>query len=220
MYRSRRRRSSPLLPLIFLGMIAGIGFLIYDSFIARPNSSAPTPQPTAAVTQEAGTQAVDSAAPTPQPAGSPVPGLEPDIINASLFIPTAGIIAPIIRVYLDGTSWDITNLGMNVGHLQGTAWVDSGPGNIVLSGHVEMSDGRKGIFANIKDLKTGDVVILREGGEERRYAVTFTGVVEPDDLTPLYPTANERLTLITCGNYDFFQDNYLDRVVVVAERVT
>lgn len=215
MYRSRRR-SSPLLPLLFLGFIAGIGFLVYDNFIAKPQNAA-SPQQT--ITQETVPTVADSG-PTVQPAGSPVPGAQADIADASLFIPNAGIIAPIIRVYLDGTSWDISNLGMNVGHLQGTSWVDAGPGNIVLSGHVEMSDGRKGIFANIHDLKQGDVLILREGGEERHYAVTFTGTVQPDDLTPLYPSADDRLTLITCGNYDFFQDNYLERVVVVAERVT
>jgi sortase A len=123
-----------------------------------------------------------------------------------------------VQVYLDGVSWDVTNLGMNVGHLQGTAWLEDA-GNIALSGHVELADGRAGVFASLHELKPGDLVVLRQGGSERRYSVTEVKTVQPEDLTPLYPTIEERLTLITCGNYNFFQDTYLERVVVVAQRI-
>jgi sortase (surface protein transpeptidase) len=41
----------------------------------------------------------------------------------------------------------------------------------------------------------------------------------PDDLTVLYPTTDERLTLITCDSYDFLQDAYLERMVVIADRI-
>jgi len=44
--------------------------------------------------------------------------------------------------------------------------------------------------------------------------------VEPDDLTPLYPSTTEQLTLITCGSYNFFSDEYEIRTVVVAERLS
>ena len=81
-----------------------------------------------------------------------------------------------------------------------------------------MADGRAGIFASLRDLKKGDPVILRQNGSEIRYFVNEVRTVKPDDLTPLYPTQTAQLTLVTCGKYDFFQDAYLERVVVTAER--
>jgi sortase (surface protein transpeptidase) len=35
----------------------------------------------------------------------------------------------------------------------------------------------------------------------------------------LYPTDTDRITLITCDSYDFLQNTYQDRLVVVADRV-
>jgi LPXTG-site transpeptidase (sortase) family protein len=97
--------------------------------------------------------------------------------------------------------------------------MNSSQGNIVLAGHVEMVDGRRGIFATIGELEIGDPLYLSQDGEERVYQVTQLFTTAPDDLSVLYPTTDERVTLITCSNYDFLQDSYLDRVVVIAERV-
>lgn len=140
------------------------------------------------------------------------------ISDATIFIPSAGVLAPIVEVFLDGQSWDVSKLGANVGHLQGTSWLDA-PGNVVLSGHVEMANGGRGVFASLEELKEGEPIIVTYKGVERRYAVTELKHVEPDDLTPVFPTAGDRLTLITCDSYDFLQDAYLQRVVVVAERI-
>jgi LPXTG-site transpeptidase (sortase) family protein len=136
--------------------------------------------------------------------------------QTTMVIPTAGIFAPVIQVYLDGVSWDVSQLGANAGHLQGTPWFDAG-GNIGLAGHVEMADGRPGIFAQIDRLKIGDPIEITDRGVLHRYAVRVVKKTSPDDLTVLYPTPTDRLTLITCGAYDFLQDAYQERVVVVAE---
>ncbi|HEX2618627.1 MAG TPA: class F sortase [Phototrophicaceae bacterium] len=139
--------------------------------------------------------------------------------EAELFIPEIGVSAAIIPVFLDGESWNVSQLGMNVGYLQGTAWLDQ-PGNVVLSGHVELRDGRPGIFRELRDLSVGDQIIIVYQGSERTYQVSESLTVNPDDLTPLYPTETDRLTLITCDAYDFFQDSYQKRAVIVAERVS
>lgn len=39
---------------------------------------------------------------------------------------------------------------------------------------------------------------------------------EPDDLSVLYPSAQNMLTLITCDNYDFVSNTYLTRTIVTA----
>ncbi len=110
-------------------------------------------------------------------------------------------------------------LGMNVGHLIGTAPLMS-TGNIVLVGHVELADGRPGIFAGLKDVTNGELILLKWHGEQRAYSVSTVKSVAPDDVSVLYPTEQEQLTLITCGDYDFFSNTYRERIVVVAPRVS
>jgi LPXTG-site transpeptidase (sortase) family protein len=206
--RYRRQRVSPLsfiARMIVFGILAGIAYYVYDnwqpaSFTAPPPTVFPTSTPSPVVPTQ------------------PPPTERPIEATTMLFIPTAGVRAPIIEAYLDGTSWDVTQLGANAGHLQGTGWFDQ-PGNIVLAGHVELADGRAGIFTRIDELNEGDPIIVTHGGEERRYSVTELLNVASDDLSVLYPTTTDQLTLITCDNYDFVDNFYRERVVVIAERV-
>lgn len=202
----RRKRSPNLSLLILFGMIAGIAFLVYD------NRGAFMP----AVQQPLSTRTATAA---PLPTDQPTP--TPAIVDTRprISIPVLAVNAPIIPVFLDGTSWDVTGLGRDVGHLQGTAWFDE-PGNVVLSGHVELRDGNAGAFRYLEEIEAGARILVNFRGEERVYIVLETYKVEPDDLTPLYPTSDDRLTLITCGDYNFFANSYQTRVVVVAERVS
>ncbi len=211
MYRRRGGSVSILLIAIFLGVAFGLGYLVYDNAFNRPRSE---PLPTVTVLPDM----VSSPVREPTVIATAVPVAREITFGAHFSAPTAGISSNIVQTYLDGTSWDVTELGPNVGHLEGTAWM-SRPGNIVLAGHVEMSDGRPGIFANINDLNIGDPVYLTQAGEERAYQVTQKFNTDPNNLEVLYPSANEKVTLITCSNYDFFSDVYRERVIVIAERV-
>lgn len=136
--------------------------------------------------------------------------------STTFFVPTAGIRAPVVDVYLNGESWDVSRLGYNAGHLQGTVPFGS-TGNLVLVGHVEMADGRPGVFAGINSMRVGEPLILSRGSLEKQYTVSQVRVVAPDDLSVLYPTTSDRLTLITCGDYDFLQNQYQERIVVIAD---
>jgi len=212
----KRRRPIRIWKVIFVGILSGIGFLIYDQVLngSKPEQSTPVIITAAA---SAGVVQILTPAPANTVTFSAASGSN-TITDASIFIPTAGIYASIIRVFLENGSWNVDNLGNNVGHLEGTAWMGPAPGNIVLSGHVELRDGSPGVFAHIDELQVGALVVLKQGEEERRYAVTEIRVVEPTDLTPIYPTTTDRLTLITCGDYDFIRNVYQERIVVVAER--
>jgi|GEM_PF-405872 len=229
---SRRRRSGPGLGIIILlGVIVGVGFLIYENFDRLPFFNN-TPE-------ESQFQAVSSSSTGPEASmdnvGSESVGVpqttenqnltasgtsnSPDIPqDTTLFIPSAGIYSSIVQVYLDGVSWDVSRLGVNVGHLEGTPWLGQG-GNVVLSGHVELSDGRQGVFSNLDELQVGDVIVVQENGQEYTYSITEVYITTPEDLTPLRPSTTNRLTLITCGSYDFFQDAYLERTIVVADLI-
>lgn len=203
MYR-RQRPSSAIPTLIVLGILIGVGFVVYQGW-NTPSATPPPTSPPPSATRP------PTVMPTSLPTATPMP-------RASLSIPTAGVIASVVEIYLDGVSWDVTRLGVNAGHLQGTAWIGE-TGNIVLAGHSEMADGRAGIFRNIGELRTGDPVVLSLGDTQQQYRVTEVKTVKPDDLSVLYPTTTDRITLITCDDYDFLQNTYQERVVVVAERV-
>ena len=219
MYRKRSNPLSNLFVLILIGIVAGVIYLVYDNWGGSSQSEEQTTEsavPSGAVINDGASEVavVEDAAMAEVAAGTDRVN---EITDSSIFIPSAGVLSPIVRIYLDGTSWDVDGLGMNVGHLEGTSWLDGGPGNIVLSAHVEMRDGRAGAFAFIGDLTVGDLVILKQGNEERHYAVTEIRNVAPDDLSVVYPTTSERLTLITCDGYDFLQNAYTERTVVIAE---
>ncbi|MBC7870481.1 MAG: sortase [Chitinophagaceae bacterium] len=227
MYRKRQSSGCIIRLLIVLGMIAGIAYVGIDFFRASRISSETAllpslPQLPSGTAAESAIAAAPTTAPTSQQASTSLvsSGVQIDSETTRLFIPSAGIEAPITEVFLDGTSWDVSFLGTSVGHLEGTAWMDDGPGNIVLSGHVELSDGRQGVFATLDEVPVGEIVIVTRGTEERRYRVTTVRQVEPDDLTPLYPSTTDQLTLITCGSYNFFADKYEIRTVVLAERIS
>lgn len=194
--------------LLILGVFVGVGYLVYDNWSASETvAPAQAPTPTAVATESA----------APLATIQPTQQAREITFGARIIAPTAGINAEVIESYLSGQSWDVSDLGIYAGHLQGTSWVDR-PGNVVLAGHVEMSDGRTGVFANINELAIGDPIILRQDGVEHVYNVTEMLTVEPDDLSVLYPTSTSRLTLITCSDYSFLEDIYQQRFVIIAER--
>ncbi len=134
-------------------------------------------------------------------------------------LPNAGVVAPIIDVFIRDGSWDVANLGASVGHLQGTAPIGT-PNNVGLAGHSELRDGTRGIFAYIQELNYGDPILIEVGDQRLEYRVSGLRSVPPTDLSVLRPTDRERLTLITCDDYDFLLNIYRTRVVVLAERVS
>lgn len=208
-YQRRSRQPArpvfSLLALVTLMTIIGGMFALYDR-MRVPGAGAPRATLPASLM---------GGPPTALPLALPT-ALPPDT-HTTIFIPTAGVRTGVVEVYLDGISWDVSRLGYNAGHLQGTASL-TGRGNLVLAGHVEMADGRPGVFAGIGSLEVGDPLIISRGALEKRYAVSAVKTVAPDDLSVLYPTTTDRITLITCGDYDFFQNVYQERIVVVADR--
>lgn len=219
MYQKRSSSGLSIFKIILLGVFAGAGFFAYDTWQSSRGTAEQPAAPVAVVEDSSNNTQVDADVNT---SSSNTIAYETMISNeAEIFIPSVGIIAPITEAYLDGTSWDVSHLGTSVGHLQGTAWASEAPGNIVLSGHVELSDGRGGVFADLDNVRVGETIELAVSDTETRtYIVVAVNEVDPGDLTPLYPTEFDRLTLITCGGYDFFADEYQVRTVVIADRVS
>jgi LPXTG-site transpeptidase (sortase) family protein len=137
-----------------------------------------------------------------------------------LVIPDLRLVAPVSSFPLGAETWEIDPWDTRIGHLEGTAGV-AGAGNAVLAGHAEMPDGAAGPFAQITALRPGAHLILRLTDRVQRYVVVKITRVHPDDLTPVYPALDARLTLITCDvpTYDPATGEYERRVIVVARRV-
>ena len=138
----------------------------------------------------------------------------------TLSIPSANINIGIKTFYLDGVSWGIDPWEPQVGHLQGTSWVDN-VGNVALGAHSQYPDGRSGVFQNLYNVTVGDEVTVTDNGALHRYVVTDIRIVPYDDISVVYPTAHSRLTLITCDIPSFEAQSglYAERLVVVADKI-
>jgi len=137
-----------------------------------------------------------------------------------LIIPALRLSESVGEFPLDGTSWHIDSWDTSVGHLQGTATFDD-LGNVALAAHAEMPDGTDGLFVNLHTLQPGMHIIVMSGETESRYEIVKITRVTPEDLTPLYPSDDARLTLLTCDvpTYDPATGQYDRRVIVTAKRV-
>ena len=195
------------MPLVIVLMMSGVFgvVLVMDQM--------QTPPPQAAQPSQAANTAATAAEPVPASAATQYPAY-------SLYIPALEITGRVVHLTLDGGSWSVQGLGNNIGHLIGTSWFDDEVrGNIVLVGHVELRDGKQGIFSGLNRVPIGETIIVRNGNQSRRYRIEASYKTEPDDLAPLYPSSNEIITLITCDDYDFFSNTYLSRHIVVASLI-
>ena len=162
----------------------------------------------------------------PSERGSPAGGLSADS-STRLVIPNIGVDAPIQPVGLmemeengrDYRQWQVPN-GYAIGWHRTSAWVGS-PGNTVLNGHNNVHGA---VFRDLVDVDFGDEIVVHEGQKTYRYQVAHREVLEENDQ-PLnvrldnakwmFPTADERLTLISCWPYV----GNTHRVIVVATPV-
>jgi LPXTG-site transpeptidase (sortase) family protein len=138
----------------------------------------------------------------------------------TVHIPRIGVHADVTTFPLGETTWDISPWERNAGQLEHLGWIDS-PINTVIAAHSEYPSGAPGIFSELDALHAGDVIFVRDGDLQRAYIVREIQIVDYRDLTPLYPTADHRLTLITCSipSYVAAQNLYYERVVVIADAI-
>ncbi len=192
---------------------------------ASPRAPAPTLPTEMALPVETSPTAIDSSphsSSTPPPLTATVIPTRPPAAPAApaqLIIPRLKITRPIVtidRVTRNGqTDWDTDKLFATrtrpdlVGHLKGTGGL--GAGNTVLSGH-NYNRGIynwRGVFYDIGRLSQGDIIYVVDQ-EDRRFAYQVVQVEKVNwpprsdtDLAKtiqhLTATADETLTLVTCG---------------------
>jgi sortase A len=199
------------LVVVLVGSLANLRFLNEEVAQAREGGPPPTPTPLLQVTVLPG-----SSSPPSQVSNIPAPYRDLVQPLAPVPIPTSGpqaatrIVLPAIDVdvpVVEGDDWE--QLKKGVGHHINSA--NPGErGNCVLSGH---NDVFGEVFRRLEDLELEDEVIVYTGVQPYRYVVKTKRVVEPADVSVMYPTTKPVLTLITC--YPYLVDTH--RLVVVAE---
>ena len=188
---------------------AGVFWLLTSlSLIPLPTpfaaSSAPSPRAAPGVPEE--TAAWPNV--TPFPTGIPIAGLR-------LIIPRVGVDVPLIEAPIVGREWDISLLRGEAAHLGGTAAVGE-HGNIVLAGHITIPGGGWGPFRELEIMQPGDEIFIQDQDGTIRYEVVDLQIVAPEDVYVVFPTEEDRLTLLTCTSWDPEQGVYTQRVAVIA----
>jgi LPXTG-site transpeptidase (sortase) family protein len=141
--------------------------------------------------------------------------------NLWIEIPTLNLKTNIVGVPQTENAWEVKWLGNDAGWLNGTAF-PSWEGNSVITGHVTNADGLPGPFANIKDLKYGDQIIVHMLGQQYIFEVRNSRLVRPDTSTYAleHLEKNSYLTLITCADYNDQTSSYRFRRIVRAVLVS
>ncbi len=196
---------------VLVGSLANLRFLNEEVAQAREGAPPSTPTPLIQVTVLPG-----SSSPPNQVSNIPAPYRDLVQPLAPVPIPTPGpqaatrVVIPAIDVdapVVEGDDWE--QLKKGVGHHINSA--NPGErGNCVLSGH---NDVFGEVFRRLEDLELEDEVIVYTGVQPYRYVVKAKRIVEPADVSVMYPTTKPVLTLITCHPY--LVDTH--RLVVVAE---
>ncbi|MBN1934233.1 MAG: class D sortase [Anaerolineae bacterium] len=120
-----------------------------------------------------------------------------------LVIPSINVDVPVV----EGDDWE--QLKKGAGHHVGSA--NPGErGNVFISGH---NDVYGEIFRYLENVKVGDPVIVYAGQQPYTYVVRATRIVDPKDVSIMYPTSSPIVSLMTC--YPYMVDSH--RLVVIAE---
>ncbi len=133
-----------------------------------------------------------------------------------LEIPSLKVTSDITGIPQNESGWDVTWLGDATGWLNGSAY-PTHKGNSVLAAHVYDSNGQPGPFAKIKDLKYGDVVIIKAFGLQYIYEVREVKTLRPTESSYVFKHMEETwLTLVTCQDYNEKTGEYASRLAVRA----
>ncbi|MCX7681364.1 MAG: class D sortase [Anaerolineae bacterium] len=136
---------------------------------------------------------------TPLPV--PTPGPEQAV---RIVIPSIGVDAPVV----EGDDWE--SLKRGAGHHIGSANPGES-GNCIISAHNDIFGE---IFRRLPEVELGsEVFIHTSGGQVYRYVVTQKRIIEPTDVSVMYPTSSPVVTLISC--YPYGIDTH--RIVVIGE---
>lgn len=175
-----------------------------------------TAQPATATPVETATE--EAAPPTPTFSPTPRP---PDWETAPpptrITISAIDLDTQVIVSEIEDGTWEVPKFV--AGYLNGTGRPAADGGNVAISGHVQsLTSGN--VFARIGELETGQQIVLYSDEGRFEYEVTEKRLVTPDDVSVTYPSADPKVTLITCtGDWDPIQRDYTQRLIIFGKLV-
>ncbi len=182
-----------------------------EPLVVRPRTDPPAPVPTAAPIRLVAADAFDRTQPTPRETGHAV-RLAIAAINLDTRVAQGGI----VKDPRGNPAWQtLPFVAVHYGDL--TSLIGA-PGNAVIAGHVvTLSEGN--VFRSLYKLEIDDRIdVWDEHDHAHAFHVVEVKLVPPDDVSVMAPTADETLTLITCGGtFDPVKREFSDRLIVTAK---
>jgi LPXTG-site transpeptidase (sortase) family protein len=138
-------------------------------------------------------------------------------------IPAIGVYTAVVNAPRTVESWDVSGLGWQAGHLEGTAYPGQGS-NVVLGAHRYLgvyysNPSVPGPFAAIDRLQLGDSIEVTAGGHVYVYTVTEQLRVARHEVWVAGPTDHEVLTLLSCDTWNPQTLRFEKRLVIRADLV-
>lgn len=136
----------------------------------------------------------------------------PERPAAMIRIPAIGLVRPVDVLLFGNGTWDPRDV-FRVWHLQGTASL--GNGNTVIVGHRTMPvDGSPGPFYHLNLVGRGNLIyVYDEDFVLHTYVVADIFLVEPEETWVVASSAEPKLTLLTCHNWDGAK--YTHRLIII-----
>jgi LPXTG-site transpeptidase (sortase) family protein len=232
--RRRQIRQTPpvlyLLPMISLLLAAGIGLTGYETTTPQVETAVPIFSPSPSATPTFSTAAdklplpqISRYEPTAAPAAAmPPPTAEPpQTISRRLHIPALNLHKPIRIIPLENGTWNVAELGSDVGWLETTAAHPDDEQAMVFVGHMTFANDNlleQGAFADIPTLPYGSSVILETESGSYTYLIDSVRRVSPDNTGVLYQEPGNAILLLTCADWNPNKGVYENRLLVRASR--
>ncbi len=140
-----------------------------------------------------------------------------------LRIPALSVARSIVTIPLQNGSWDVSQLGGQVGLLSGTGTHPGDDQAMVFVGHMTFPTSatlEQGAFANLQSVTYGTEVIYHQGGHDLVYEVTEISRIAPLDIEQIHLAEGNSILLLTCTDWDGNGRVYANRLLVRASLVS
>ncbi|MCP5096153.1 MAG: sortase, partial [Chloroflexi bacterium] len=139
--------------------------------------------------------------------------------NAQLIIPSINVVQNIGIVPIVNGEWDVSALGVGVGHLTSTGVAPGGNLAMTFVGHATIPWPQAGAFADLIRLQHGEEIIYRWNGNDYIYEVSRILIVTPDFVEGIFEQNGNMLMLATCSGWSNTELDYTKRMITRAELV-
>lgn len=138
---------------------------------------------------------------------------------ATLIIPMLALTRTITPVPVNQTGWDVTNLDDAVGWLTGTGEQPGAAWAMAFTAHASRQNGTAGPFGYLWRVPLQAEIMYQWGNTTHVYQVVDKRWIAPGDTRAVFIADGNALLLVTCDGWNFLDQTYTQRLLVVAQQV-